>query len=74
MIQAQSKPGRTVTIKLFYPGNTPVETIVLPENGNNAIREWRYSLTNSGCIRWGEADKPEDWTTFCGAFKIVVNK
>jgi hypothetical protein len=61
-IFGQTAKPKFVTIKLFYPGSTPTETMTLIDTMENWWRD------KSGCLVYKDADAMTN--IFCGTYKI----
>jgi hypothetical protein len=62
---------KTATIRMYYPGGA-TESVTLQYDKRENVDNWTFEVKN-GCVRYGDAGKDSNWTTFCGTFKITIN-
>ena len=60
---------KSVQAILYYPGNTPTETVDLPVEFKVPVENWDWSVKEH-CLQYRVGNQD---TTFCGTFKIVRN-
>jgi len=66
LLQTNTAP-KAVRATLYYPGNTPPETVDLPVQFQVPVEQWDWSVKDN-CLTYKQGTQD---TTFCGTFKIV---
>ena len=67
LLQTNVAP-KAVRATLYYPGNTPSETVDLPVQFQVPVENWDWSVKDN-CLTYKTGGAQD--TTFCGTFKIV---